>query len=84
MPNKQHRYKEVLRDFERAGLTLAPSRYWLESPLNQFKVDFIYPDFSYFMGNKVLEILYNLNNSCTYYSSMIDTSIKTQYTVGSG
>jgi hypothetical protein len=24
MPNKQHRYKEVLRDFERAGLTSKP------------------------------------------------------------
>ncbi len=53
MPNKQHRYKEALGDFERAGLTLAPSRYWLESPLNQLKVEFIYPYFSYFMGNKV-------------------------------
>jgi hypothetical protein len=53
MPNKQHRYKEVLRDFERAGLTLAPSRYWLEVPLSQFKVEFTHPYFSYFMGNKV-------------------------------
>jgi hypothetical protein len=54
MPNKQHRYKEAHRDFERAGLTLAPSRYWfLESTLNQFKVEFIYPYFSYLMGNIV-------------------------------
>jgi hypothetical protein len=53
MPNKQHRYKEVLRDFERAGLTLAPSRYWTEVPLSQFKVEFTYPYFPYFMGNKV-------------------------------
>jgi hypothetical protein len=53
IPNKQHRYKEVLRDFERAGLTLAPSRYWMEVPLNQFKVEFTYPYFPYFMGNKV-------------------------------
>jgi hypothetical protein len=53
MPNKQHRYKEVLRDFKRAGLTLAPSRYWMEVPLNQFKVEFTYPYFSYFKGNKV-------------------------------
>jgi hypothetical protein len=53
MPNKQHSYKEVLRDFERAGLTLAPSRYWMEVALNQFKVEFTYPYFSYFMGNKV-------------------------------
>jgi hypothetical protein len=30
-----------------------PSRYWLESPLNQFKVEYVYPYFSYFMGNKV-------------------------------
>ena len=43
MPNKQHRYKEVLRDFERAGLTLSPSRYWTEVPLSQFKVEFTYP-----------------------------------------
>jgi hypothetical protein len=53
MPNKQHRYKEVLRDFERAGLTLSPSRYWAEVPLSQFKVEFTYPYFPYFMGNKV-------------------------------
>jgi hypothetical protein len=53
MPNKQHRYKEVLRNFERAGLTLAPSRYWMEVPLGQFKVEFTYPYFSYFKGNKV-------------------------------
>jgi hypothetical protein len=53
MPNKQHRYKEVLRDFERAGLTLSPSRYWTEVPLSQFKVEFTYPYFPYFMGNKV-------------------------------
>jgi hypothetical protein len=53
MPNKQHRYKEVLRDFERAGLTLSPSRYWTEVPLSQFKVEFTYPYFLYFMGNKV-------------------------------
>jgi hypothetical protein len=54
MPNKQHRYKEALRDFERAGLTLSPSRYWTEVPLlSQFKVEFTYPYFPYFMGNKV-------------------------------
>ncbi len=53
MPNKQHRYKEVLRDFERAGLTLSLSRYWTEVPLSQFKVEFTYPYFPYFMGNKV-------------------------------
>ncbi len=35
MPNKQHRYKEVLRDFECAGLTLSPSRYWTEVPVGQ-------------------------------------------------
>jgi hypothetical protein len=53
MPNKQHRYKEVLDDFEHAGLTLSPSRYWTEVPLSQFKVEFTYPYFPYFMGNKV-------------------------------
>ena len=53
MPNKQHRYKEVLRDFERAGLTLSPSRHWTEVPLSQFKVEFLYPYFPYLMGNKV-------------------------------
>jgi hypothetical protein len=53
MPNKQHRYKEVLRDFERAGLTLSPSRQWTEVPLSQFKLEFVYPYFPYFMGNKV-------------------------------
>jgi hypothetical protein len=52
MPNKQHRYKEVLRDFERAGLR-SHRRYWMEVPLNQFKVEFTYPYFPYFMGNKV-------------------------------
>ncbi len=31
MPNKQHRYKEVLRDLER---TLSPSRYWTEVSLS--------------------------------------------------
>jgi hypothetical protein len=53
MPNKQHRYKEVLRDFERAGLTLSPSRYWTEVPLSQFKVELTCPYFPYFMVNKV-------------------------------
>ncbi len=53
MPNKQYRYKEVLRDFERAGLTLSPSRQWTEVPLSQFKVEFLYPYFPYVMGNKV-------------------------------
>ncbi len=63
MPNKQHRYKEVLRDFERAGLTLSPSRYWTEVPLSQFKVEFTYPYFPYFMGNKIN--VKNMNKTST-------------------
>ncbi len=37
----------------RVSLSLILSRYWTEVPLSQFKVEFTYPYFPYFMGNKV-------------------------------
>ena len=57
---------EVVNSFRRSGLPLSYSRFWMETPLNPFKITALYPYFPYFKGNR-LDIVrmnrdLNLNN----------------------
>jgi hypothetical protein len=53
MPNKVYKFVEVCRNFQRAGLPLSNSRFWVETPLNAHKVTSIYPYHPYIMGSRV-------------------------------